>query len=282
LCLNLSGFAPLREIFTAGGKESMYLENPGIYYEVHGQGEPLVLLNGIMMNTLSWADYIPLLKDHFKLIVYDMRDQGQSARLSEGYDISVHAEDLKILLDHLKIPRTHIFGVSYGGQAAMVFALKYGERVDRMVLANTSAHVDQYLRSMGDMWKRAARLYDGEAFFDLALIPIYSRSFYNTHYDWLKNRRRLFREFLTREWFDGFIRLASSNWDYDVRESLPRIKNPALLVAAEEDIITPYAQMLEMSRRLDNAQIVCVPKAGHGAVLEKMHTICMLTKGFLE
>ncbi len=260
----------------------MFLEDPGIYYEVHGEGEPLVLLNGIMMNTLSWAEYIPLLKDHFQLIVYDMRDQGQSARLKEGYDISVHAEDLKLLLDHLEIPRTHISGISYGGQAAMVFALKYGEMVHRMVLANTSAHVDQYLRSMGDMWKRAARLYDGEAFFDLALIPIYSRSFYNNHYDWLKNRRQLFREFLTREWFDGFIRLASSNGNYDIRKDLHRIKNPALLVAAEEDIITPYEQMLEMSRGLADAQIVCVPEAGHGAVLEKIHTICTLIKGFLK
>ena len=86
--------------------------------------------------------------------------------------------------------------------------------MDRLILANTSAHVDQYLRSMGDMWKRAAKLYDGEAFFDLALIPIYSRNFYNRKtMTGLVNRRQVFKEFLTREWFDGFIRLASSNGD---------------------------------------------------------------------
>ena len=260
----------------------MFFENPGIYYEVHGEGKPLVLLNGIMMNTLSWAEHIPLLKDHCQVIAYDMRDQGQSARLEEGYDISIHARDLKKLLDHLNIHRTHILGVSYGGQAALIFTLKYPEMVDRLVLANTSAHVDQYLLSMGRMWKRAARLYDGEAFFDLALIPIYSRSFYNRHYDWLANRRKVFKEFLTREWFDGFIRLASSNETYDIRKDIPGIKNPTLLIAALEDIITPYRQMQEMSRMMADSQIVCLPDTGHGAILEKIHTICTLIKGFLK
>ncbi|MCP4666544.1 MAG: alpha/beta fold hydrolase, partial [Deltaproteobacteria bacterium] len=148
----------------------MFLEDPGIYYEVHGQGRPLVLLNGIMMNTLSWVDHIEILKDQYELIIYDMRDQAQSGRLEEGYDISIHAEDLKKLLDHLDMDKTNVWGVSYGGQVGLILALKYPEMIDRLILSNTSAHVDQYLLSLGDMWKRAARLYDGEAFFDLALI----------------------------------------------------------------------------------------------------------------
>jgi len=260
----------------------MFLENPGIYYEIHGQGEPLVLLNGIMMNTLSWAEHIPLLKDHFQVIVYDMRDQGQSARLEEGYDISIHGEDLKNLLDHLNIERTDLFGVSYGGQVGLIAALKYPEMVDRLVLANTAAHVDQYLRSMGDMWKRAAGLYDGEAFFDLALIPIYSRKFYNEHYDWLYARRQVFKEYLTREWFDAFIRLASSNTNWDIRNEISGIEHSTLLIAAREDIITPCEQMTRMSREMANSRIVCIPEAGHGAILEKIDTICSLIKGFLK
>jgi 3-oxoadipate enol-lactonase len=260
----------------------MFLEDPGIYYEVHGEGRPLVLLNGIMMNTLSWVDHVDRLKDYFKVITYDMRDQGQSGRLEQGYHINVHAEDLKILLDHLNIPRAHILGVSYGGQVGMLFTLAYPEMVDRLILANTSAHVDQYLLSMGEMWKRAARLYDGEAFFDLALIPIYSRSFYNHHFDWLKERRQLFKEFLTRPWFDGFIRLASSNAAYDIRSEIPGIEKETLLIAAEDDIITPYRQMLEMSGAMAHARIVCIPEAGHAAFLEKMDTFCTLIKGFLK
>jgi len=259
----------------------MFLEDPGIYYEVHGEGAPLVLLNGIMMNTMSWAEHIPRLKDRYQVIVYDMRDQGQSARLKEGYDISIHAEDLKRLLGHLNIQKTHLLGVSYGGQVAMIFSLKFPHMVKRLVLSNTAPYVDQYLLSMGEMWKRAARLYDGEAFFDLALIPIYSRSFYNHHYDWLANRRQLFRDFLTKEWFDGFIRLASSNESFDLRGHISNIDKVTLLIAAEEDVITPAGQMLEMSRAMKNSQFVSIPDTGHAAFLEKMDTFCTLIKGFL-
>ncbi len=259
----------------------MFLEDPGLYYEVHGEGKPLVLLNGIMMNTLSWAEHIPDLKDHYQVITYDMRDQGQSNRLEEGYRIDVHAEDLKKLLDHLGIKKANILGVSYGGQVALIFSLGFPEMVEKLILSNTAAHVDQYLLSLGQMWKRAARLYDGEAFFDLALIPIYSRGFYNHHYDWLANRRGLFRDFLTREWFDGFIRLASSNEDYDLRGEISRIEARTLLIAAEEDIITPPEQMLEIHRALKNSQFVSIPDTGHAAFLEKRETFCTLIKGFL-
>ena len=259
----------------------MFLKDPGLYYEIHGKGKPLVLLNGIMMNTLSWAEHIPLLKEHYQVITYDMRDQGQSDRLEEGYRIDVHAEDLKKLLDHLDIPAANILGVSYGGQVALIFSLKFPEMVNKLILSNTAAHVDQYLLSMGQMWKRAARLYDGEAFFDLALIPIYSRSFYNHHYDWLANRRGLFKDFLTREWFDGFIRLASSNEKYDLRGKISDIDKETLLIAAQEDMITPPEQMLEMHRTMKNSQFVSIPDTGHAAFLEKRETFCTLIKGFL-
>ena len=259
----------------------MYLEDPGIYYEVHGEGKPLVLLNGIMMSTPSWVDHIPRLKNRRRLIIYDMRDQGQSSRLEEGYDNRVHVHDLGKLLDHLEIDRADFWGVSYGGQVALLFALAHPERVNRLVLSNTSAHIDQYLLSMGEMWKRAARLYDGEAFFDLALIPIYSRPFYNHNFDWLLNRRKAFKDLLTREWFDGFIRLASSNHDYDVRSELDRIQQETLLIAAAEDIITPYEQMRAMHARMPNSQLVCIPGTGHAAFLEKIDEVCTLIKGFL-
>jgi 3-oxoadipate enol-lactonase len=259
----------------------MFLEDPGIYYELHGQGPPLVILNGIMMSTLSWTDHITRLKDHHQLILYDMRDQGQSKRLEEGYSVGVHAEDLKKLLDHLNLRKINIWGLSYGGMVALLFCLKYPDRVGRLILSNTSAHADQYLLSLGEMWKRAARLYDGEAFFDLALIPIYSRAFYNDHYDWLAKRRQLFKGLLTREWFDGFIRLASSVDAFDVRGNLSRIRNPTLLIAGREDIVTPFSHMIEMSRAMAHAQIVCLPDTGHAAFLEKMEIVCTLLKGFL-
>ena len=210
-----------------------------------------------------------------------MRDQGQSERLSPGYDIAVHARDLNMLLNHLSIEKADLMGVSYGGQVALLFTLEYPQMVDRLIVANTTAHVDQYLLSLGELWKRAAGLNDGEAFFDLALPPIYSRTFYNTQYDWLMARRKMFGEMLTREWFEGLIRLATSNTHYDIRDALSDIEIETLLIAGEKDIITPYDTMQEMDRHMPHSRIVCIPDTGHAAFLEKINTFCMLISGFL-
>lgn len=69
---------------------------------------------------------------------------------------------------------------------------------------------------------------------------------------------------------------------YDLRGDISQIKNQTLLIASQEDTITPYAQMLEMSRAIVNSQIVCIPDAGHAAYLEKIDTFCTLLKGFMS
>ena len=259
----------------------MFLEEPGIYYEVHGQGPPVVLLNGIMMNCLSWVDHIADLKSRYRLIAWDMRDQGQSRRLEPGYSVDLHVEDLKRLLLHLEIDRGDLLSVSFGAQVALLFALKYPAMVNRLVLANATDHVDGYLLALGRMWKAAARLNDGEAFFDLALPPVYSRTFYNDHSPWLENRRALFKKLLTREWFEGLIRLASSNENFDLRDRIAGIESPTLLISGAEDTITPHAHMLAMHRKMPNSRIVSIPDTGHAAFLEKRDTFCTLVKGFL-
>ncbi|KAF2955303.1 alpha/beta hydrolase [Marinitoga sp. 38H-ov] len=259
----------------------MFFEELGIYYEVHGEGKPLVLLNGIMMSTASWIEHIKILKNYFQVIVYDMRDQGKSSKLSIKYDISVHSEDLKKLLEHLGLKKVNLLGLSYGGQVAEIFASKYPEYVDKLILSNTTYKVDNFLASVGEAWKVAAKTYDGESFFDLALPFIYSKTFYNNNYNWLKNRRKIFKELLTKEWFDGFIRLASSNLNFDVSNEIEKIKCETLLIAADEDIITPISDMEFINKKIKKSEMVIIKNSGHAAFLEKINIYCNIVKGFL-
>ncbi|WP_206076292.1 alpha/beta fold hydrolase [Marinitoga lauensis] len=196
----------------------------GIYYEIHGEGYPLVLMNGIMMNTASWKEHINILKKYFKVIVYDMRDQGRSIKMKKNYNIDIHADDLYKFLNYLNLDKVNLLGLSYGGQVAEIFAIKYPEKINKLILSNTTYKVDKFLVSIGKSWNVAARLYDGEKFFDLALPFIYSKDFYNNNFDWLQNRKKLFKKLLTKDWFDAFIRLSSSNLTFDVTNELSKIK----------------------------------------------------------
>ena len=81
----------------------MYFDFRGkqIYFEVHGQGEPLLVLNGIFMNCASWAPLVPVLCRHHRLILVDLPDQGRSDRMPSAYGQALQAEVVSALLKHL-------------------------------------------------------------------------------------------------------------------------------------------------------------------------------------
>jgi len=103
-----------------------------LYYEVRGEGYPLVLIHGGSTHHGMWNDQFDLFARHYRTVRYDVRGWGASST-SE----TPHAawDDLKSLLEHLEIERTHIVGLSLGGRIGVDFALEYPEMVDHLVLA---------------------------------------------------------------------------------------------------------------------------------------------------
>jgi len=96
------------------------VNNVRLYYELHGpsEGEVLVLSNGIMMSTASWAYQTRVLSKHVRLLLYDCRGMWRSEHPDGPYSMEQHADDLAALLDALDIPVAHIGGISYGSESA--------------------------------------------------------------------------------------------------------------------------------------------------------------------
>ena len=103
-----------------------------LYYEVHGRGTPVVLIHGGNLDSGMWDSDVPVLAKTFRVITYDVRPYGRSGPVTDDY---AWHEDLRALLDHLKIPRADLVGLSLGARLAINFALAYPSRVDRLVLA---------------------------------------------------------------------------------------------------------------------------------------------------
>jgi pimeloyl-ACP methyl ester carboxylesterase len=253
-----------------------------LYYEVHGEGEPLIFMNGVMMNTMSWMDFIPQLSDKFKVIVFDFRDQGRSSKLAEGYDVDIHVEDTLALLDELKIDKVNMIGPSYGGEVSIKFALKYQNRLKTLILPNTLSWVPNQLRAIGQGWEEAAQLNDGARFFKLVIPWVYSRHFYQSSLEWLNQRQQLFKAMLTKEWFDSFVRLSQSSRSYYISpEQLQTIKVPTLLIGADEDTVTPLDVMAVIYENIKGSEFVIMYKSGHGAVLERLNEFVTVICGFV-
>jgi len=257
-------------------------EGARIYYEVHVEGEPVLFLPGIMMSTLSWLPFIPELSKRFRLILVDFRDQGQSSRMKEEYGQDIHVGDIVSLLDELTLPKVHMMGLSYGGQVALRFALQHQKRIKSFCLFNTPNRVSNHLREIGKAWETAAELNDGARFFQLAVPFIYAEPFYEKNLDFLRERQKMFKSLLTREWFEGFIRLSRSVKDYFIsREELKAIQVPTLLVGADLDIIVSPRSLKDIHENIPNCEFIMIPNAGHGAFLERMNEFLTILIGFV-
>jgi len=253
-----------------------------IYYEVYGEGQPVLFLNGIMMSTLSWASLIPTFSKKFKLILFDFRDQGHSSKMKGQYDLDIHVNDLLDLIDELGIQKINMLGLSYGGLVALKFALLHQNRLNSLIVANTISFITNHLQEIGKAWETAAGLNDGEKFLQLARPFIYSGKFYENHLDLIHRYQEMLKPVLTEEWFEGFIRLSRSTRNYYLSpDQLKTIKIPTLLIGSEHDIIAPVKEMMIIYENINGCEFITIPQAGHGAFLEKTNEFLTIVMGFI-
>jgi pimeloyl-ACP methyl ester carboxylesterase len=111
-----------------------------MYYEIHGQGEPLLMIMGLGGHCLDWGRVLPrMLAERFQVILFDNRGAGRSDPPLEPITIKQMARDAAGLMGALGIDRAHVFGGSMGGMIALQMALDHGEQIDKLVLGATSA-----------------------------------------------------------------------------------------------------------------------------------------------
>ena len=108
--------------------------NIKLNYEERGQGFPLILLHGNGENLTYFKDQIAFFSDEYRVIAVDTRGHGRSPRGIAPFTIRQFADDLREFMEELGIDRAHILGFSDGGNIAAVFAMKYPEKVEKLIL----------------------------------------------------------------------------------------------------------------------------------------------------
>ncbi|MDR2167086.1 MAG: alpha/beta hydrolase [Clostridiales bacterium] len=258
-------------------------DNKKIHYEVHGEGAPIVLLNGIMMSTLSWHMFIPALSANNRLILMDFFDQGQSDKLvGQEYDQTVQIKALKGLLDHLGLAKVSLAGVSYGGNIALNFAAIYPEMVTRLVAFHAAPKTGAWLRDVGKSWIAAAS--DPHAFYNTSIPVIYSPEFYNNNPEWVAVRQNFLTNqvFTNQDFMQALVRLTVSADNYDITDKLGKIAAKTLVVAAEYDPLTPQSDQKAVQEGINGAELVFLPGCGHASMYEKPTLFASLILGFVN
>ena len=250
-----------------------------IYYELHGpaNAEVLVLSNGVLMSTASWAFQAPVLSRHYRLLLYDCRGMWQSDHPPGPYSMELHADDLAALLDALHIERAHIGGTSYGAEVSMVFALKHPERTQSLVVTAAVSHLDPLLAGLADIWIEAARARDPELLFKVVYPLTFSEEWLPANQDALA----LARERYENIDFDALLELFLCFSQLDITTDLHKITAPTLVVAGELDALKSRKYSDTIAREIPNAEYALIPHAGHAAMWERAEVFNSLILGFL-
>jgi 3-oxoadipate enol-lactonase len=250
-----------------------------LYYEFSGpeEGEPLILNNGVFMNTASWALQLPALARRYRVLAYDMRGQGQSEHPDSEYSLELHAEDLTALMDALGIEQAHMVGTSYGGELNLVMGIRHPERCLSLVIIASVSHSDPLLCAMIERWRLAAGLGDGPLFFRLIYADTYSEGFLVNRPDMVPLAEQ---RYATLD-LPAAVRLIESFQRFNVTADLGRIKAPTCIASAELDILKPRHYGEIMHRAIAGSEFHLIPGAGHVAVLERAAEVNTLILGFL-
>ncbi len=217
-----------------------FLELPDgkqLFFQVEGEGSPVILLNGIMMTAEAWAFQRRDLAQKHLVISHDFLGQGQSSQPPEGYSLQLHCEHLLALMGKLDIEEAHLIGASYGGEVGMLFAADYPEKVKSLTVAGSVSEIPPLLEAMGRSWMAAADLEKGSHFMRIVAPLIYSERFFQERGEWFEGRVKAFNDQAGPQWFRAFNGLMRAFMELNLTPRLPDISCPALIIAGREDIL---------------------------------------------
>ena len=262
-----------------------YIDYKGkkVYYETYGQGRPFILLNGIMMSTQSWKVFIDAFSKNNQLILIDFLDQGKTDKM-EGipYTQDEQVEVLKTLIEYLNISKINMVGISYGGEVALEFAVKYQQYIEKLVLFNTTAKTSPWLRDIGIGWNRSTS--DPLDYYCTTIPVIYSPQFYTEKSEWMDKRKVFLTEnvFNQKPFMDSMVRLTESAEQHNVVDLLSSIKVPTLIVCCENDYITPMAEQKQLNELIKGSELIMLPNTGHASMYERPVVFASMVLGYIN
>jgi 3-oxoadipate enol-lactonase len=250
-----------------------------LYVEEHGEGEPLLLLEGLGQSLWAWREQIPVFADHFRTIAFDTRGTGRSPVPDVPYGIDELAQDAADVLGGRK---AHIVGLSMGGYVALTLALARPELVRSLVLVGTGA-------GGPDRVPRPQEVRDAYAAAIGLPFEEYGRRTMPWTFSpgWTERNPEAFEEILAARLehptpdvtLDAHLRACYGFYGRGCE--VERIDAPALVVHGDADLIVPVENGRALASRLPNARYVELPGRGHNVQLEDPATVNQLVLEFL-
>ncbi len=213
-----------------------------IYYEVYGEGEPLLLLHGWTQSSNFWSEYIPTYAKHFKVYAIDLRGHGKTSQLTNDFSINKSAKDILELIDYLQLKKVNAIGLSFGGLILLELANSNPERIQAMILIGASHNYN------------GGENNDGENAFSYETLP-------KQFVDELKKNHH--------HGEDQIKALFNPNLDYQIKlkdEELNAFNLRTMIVHGDRDEILGLDPAIALHKNIPNSALWIVPNTGHIAI----------------
>ena len=251
-----------------------------IFYEIKGQGAPLVLLHPFPANHKFWEPAAALLAQRYRLIMPDLRGHGASTPGDGAATMEKHAADMLHVCEAAGVARASFMGVSVGGYMLFEFWRRYRDRVRALILCDTRAQQDtpegraNRLKSAEDVLARGP-----DTFLDDLLQKLLGATTRTSRPDLVAAARRMLGE-MTPAGIAAVQRGMAERPD-----SVPTLKTitvPTLICVGEEDKLTPRADSELMHQNITGSRLEGIPAAGHYAPFEQHERVVTATRRFLD
>ena len=239
-----------------------------LFYEVHGEGDPLVLVTGLGGDHLSWGEQLEAFSARYRTVVFDNRDSGRSTECAEGYEVDDMARDTLALADELGLDGFHLLGVSLGGAVGQEVALAAPDRVRTLTLAMTWGGDGHWGRVRGRLMANAALRTPPEEHVEQLLHSCLSEELFED-----PERVAYFRQMVLEnphpQSVEAFARQAQAVGRHEARDRLGRLSMPVHVIGAERDMMIPIWKSRELAELIPDAQLTVIEGGTHGVNLEQ-------------
>ena len=252
-----------------------------LYYEVHGEGEPLLCIGGLAMDTLVWALQVPAFSQHFRTVIFDNRDVGRSSYAAADYEIRDMAQDALALADALELDAFHLLGVSMGGAIAQELVLAAPERVRTLTLCVTWPGGGTWSRERARLWAAQALQTSREDQLDLLMLQCFSEAFYENA-EAVAFMRQMMLANPNPQAPEAFVRQLTASGGHETRDRIASLEMPVHVIGAEHDTLVPPWKSLELADLIPGAKLTMIEAAPHGVNWERPEEFNAAVLGFIR
>jgi Predicted hydrolases or acyltransferases (alpha/beta hydrolase superfamily) len=237
-----------------------------IHYEVIGQGETLLLLQGFGWDLTAWHFQIPL-TNNFRLILIDNRGTGLSDKPTHGYSLEKMKDDVISILDELKVDKINVIGFSMGGIIALKLASEYQNKIKSLFIVSSQPrirdeNIDKFLDGV-------IANYEDFNIHKFIISQSFSKEWVKRNLDTFENFSKII--FKNKIPIFVFKEMINELKNFDILKELDTIHVPTIIIYGNKDKIVNYEDAKTFFEKIRNSKLIHIGDAGHAVMVEKQY-----------